>query len=543
MRTRQGRRDRDRRSAWRRSRAASRRVTAIVPQRRDEIAARQAGASSTRASGYDGTRADKQHALGARARRAPAARGRPLRASRPSRRRSRPRCSRRQGTPARRARSSSGNGSADLAGQRPDHLAVLRAPRLGGLPPGHRHRRPGGHADPRRRGGHGRAACSASAPRAATATTPASSTPASLSTCYAHQSRFATSLGQQRQPGPGHRLLGCTGLLLRRPPALRGAHQRRGHQPAELPVEPRSARRRACSPRSTSSASRSRRSGSCFALGVPRRRRDRRAAPERARQAGRLGLRDGLRRAGRRPGRLAALLPRPELRRGQERPARQPLRRHRARLVRRRDRRRDRACCLWAWWRGLLGLALLDLCAPPLALGYAIGRIGCQVSGDGDYGKPGTGRGRWPIRTAPCRPTQTVHPTPIYETLAMGLVALGAVARARPRSGRACCSPATSSLAGLERFLVEFLRRNDEVVAGLTAPQLESLAMLVAGLAVARGLAAAAAAALRSTERLRANSLKLSARRAEGAAEGDVPGACSAAQPRTARRVRGAPRR
>ena len=36
-------------------------------------------------------------------------------------------------------------------------------------------------------------------------------------------------------------------------------------------------------------------------------------------------------------------------------------------------------------------------------------------------------------------------------------------------------------LAGLERFLIEFIRRNDEVVAGLTQPQLISLAMVLAG--------------------------------------------------------------
>src|SRR5215217_9241302 len=42
---------------------------------------------------------------------------------------------------------------------------------------------------------------------------------------------------------------------------------------------------------------------------------------------------------------------------------------------------------IWAWRRGLLGPVVLDLCAVPLALGYAIGRIGCQLSGDGDYGK------------------------------------------------------------------------------------------------------------------------------------------------------------
>ena len=36
--------------------------------------------------------------------------------------------------------------------------------------------------------------------------------------------------------------------------------------------------------------------------------------------------------------------------------------------------------------------------------------------------------------------------------------------------------------SGLERFLVEFIRRNKEVLAGLTAPQLESLGLLVIGL-------------------------------------------------------------
>ena len=60
---------------------------------------------------------------------------------------------------------------------------------------------------------------------------------------------------------------------------------------------------------------------------------------------------------------------------------------------------------LWARWRDFLRLALLDMAAPALALGYAIGRIGCQVSGDGDYGKasrPAVGDGL--SRTAPCRP-------------------------------------------------------------------------------------------------------------------------------------------
>jgi phosphatidylglycerol:prolipoprotein diacylglycerol transferase len=36
-------------------------------------------------------------------------------------------------------------------------------------------------------------------------------------------------------------------------------------------------------------------------------------------------------------------------------------------------------------------------------------------------------------------------------------------------------------LSGLERFLVEFVRRNDATVGGLTTPQVESLALVAAG--------------------------------------------------------------
>ena len=79
------------------------------------------------------------------------------------------------------------------------------------------------------------------------------------------------------------------------------------------------------------------------------------------------------------------------------------------------------AVLLWAWYRGFLGLALLDLAAPALALGYAIGRCGCQLSGDGDYGKAWDGPWAmsYPDGTVPT--DETVHPTPVYETLAMGL--------------------------------------------------------------------------------------------------------------------------
>ena len=104
----------------------------------------------------------------------------------------------------------------------------------------------------------------------------------------------------------------------------------------------------------------------------------------------------------------------------------------------------------------------LDMCATALALGYAIGRIGCQVSGDGDYGIRSSlpwAMG-YPHGTVPTPPGVRVQPTPIYETVldvstwppTLWLL------RDRVRPGvifalYLCCS-------GLERFLVEFIRRN-----------------------------------------------------------------------------------
>jgi phosphatidylglycerol:prolipoprotein diacylglycerol transferase len=138
------------------------------------------------------------------------------------------------------------------------------------------------------------------------------------------------------------------------------------------------------------------------------------------------------------------------------------------------------AVLAWAWYRDFLGLALLDLAAPALALGYAIGRCGCQLSGDGDYGKPWNGPWAmsYPNGTVPT--DRTVHPTPVYETLAMGLGAW-ILWQLRDRVRAGVLFALYLLYAGTERFLVEFLRRNKEVALGLTAAQWESLGMMVAG--------------------------------------------------------------
>lgn len=138
------------------------------------------------------------------------------------------------------------------------------------------------------------------------------------------------------------------------------------------------------------------------------------------------------------------------------------------------------AVCLWARRRGMLGLGLLDLCAPALAIGYAVGRIGCQLAGDGDYGEPWNGPWAMAYPDGVVPTEDEVHPTPIYETLAMGIVGI-VLWRLRDRLAPGRLFALYLVLAGGERLLVEFVRRNEPVLVGLTTAQLVSLAMLMAG--------------------------------------------------------------
>jgi phosphatidylglycerol---prolipoprotein diacylglyceryl transferase len=134
----------------------------------------------------------------------------------------------------------------------------------------------------------------------------------------------------------------------------------------------------------------------------------------------------------------------------------------------------------WAKWRGILNLGLLDLAAVPLAIGYAIGRVGCQLSGDGDYGKAWDGPWAMAYPEGVVATDEEVHPTPIYETLAMGAIAI-LLWGLRDRFKPGLLFALYLILAGVERFLVEFLRRNEDVALGLTEAQLLSIAMIAAG--------------------------------------------------------------
>ena len=151
---------------------------------------------------------------------------------------------------------------------------------------------------------------------------------------------------------------------------------------------------------------------------------------------------------------------------------------------------------LWARWRRWLGWQLFDAASVPLAVGYAVGRIGCQLSGDGDYGVESDVPWAMAYPEGVVPTTDEVHPTPVYETLTMGLVGL-VLWRMRDRFAPGVLFGIYLILAGIERFLVEFIRRNDEVALGLTQAQFISLVLLGLGatiVAVRRGVPRAATA-------------------------------------------------
>jgi phosphatidylglycerol:prolipoprotein diacylglycerol transferase len=138
---------------------------------------------------------------------------------------------------------------------------------------------------------------------------------------------------------------------------------------------------------------------------------------------------------------------------------------------------------IWALRRGVLTWQLADAAAVPVAVGYALGRVGCQLSGDGDYGTSSNlpWAMSYPDGTVPT--TDEVHPTPVYETFAMGIAAL-VLWHLRDRFTPGVLIGIYLVIVGVERFLIELIRRNDSVVAGLTLPQLVSLGAIALGTAL-----------------------------------------------------------
>jgi len=125
---------------------------------------------------------------------------------------------------------------------------------------------------------------------------------------------------------------------------------------------------------------------------------------------------------------------------------------------------------------------IMDALAPATALGHAIGRIGCLLVGD-DYGVPSDLP--WAMAFPKGLPptTQRVHPTQIYETILLGVlfVFLWKIRKKNMPSG--WLFSIFLVLAGLERFLIEFIRATTpSPVPGLSLAQLMALGVMIVGI-------------------------------------------------------------
>src|SRR2546421_6341603 len=134
---------------------------------------------------------------------------------------------------------------------------------------------------------------------------------------------------------------------------------------------------------------------------------------------------------------------------------------------------------------GIPALEFVDLCSPAAAVGYAIRRLGCLLSGDGDYGVPTTLPWGMSFSNRVVPTTPPVHATPLYEfflwvAIAAFLWHMGkkSISGARPR-GEIFCGYLI--LTGVARFLIAFIRINPRSFFGLSNAQAASLVSIVVG--------------------------------------------------------------
>lgn len=157
-------------------------------------------------------------------------------------------------------------------------------------------------------------------------------------------------------------------------------------------------------------------------------------------------------------------------------------------------------------WKGIPGIHVMDAVAPALITGYAVGRVGCQLSGDGDWGIPNPHAvpewwflpdWMWAfdyphnvihegVAIDGCtwqfceRLPELVYPTPFYETM-LGLVILGILWALRKRiSYPGVLFFVYVLLIAVERFFIEKIRVNQKFdVLGWQATQAEVIAVIL----------------------------------------------------------------
>lgn len=149
-----------------------------------------------------------------------------------------------------------------------------------------------------------------------------------------------------------------------------------------------------------------------------------------------------------------------------------------------------------SWFGGLLGgvgtglwmlrrkrvpiVPVLAAATPALAVGHAIGRLGCFMVGD-DYGEPSDLP--WAVAFPEGLPPTfvPVHPTQLYEAAALAVAAWLLLRWRRHGVPDRAVLGRYFVLAGTIRFAIEFVRVNLEILGPFTLAQLLSAGLAAAG--------------------------------------------------------------
>jgi len=123
-----------------------------------------------------------------------------------------------------------------------------------------------------------------------------------------------------------------------------------------------------------------------------------------------------------------------------------------------------------------------DIAAAPVALGYAIGRLGCHVAGDGCYGIHAASSFlgfSYPNGLSPS--SEAVYPTPLFESL-ISFIIFAVLMRLRKRDiPHGLLFSLYILLNGTARFFVEFIRVNPKATLGFTQAQVIAIFFFLTG--------------------------------------------------------------
>jgi phosphatidylglycerol:prolipoprotein diacylglycerol transferase len=140
------------------------------------------------------------------------------------------------------------------------------------------------------------------------------------------------------------------------------------------------------------------------------------------------------------------------------------------------------AAATWFVHRKKISVPLIcDIMAPLLALGQTFGRMGCLLSGDGDYGPPTDVPWAMAFPDGIIPTTERVHPTPIYDMIILLSIFAFLWSIRKRELPHGFKFGLYLVLIGGGRIFTEFYRTTSKVFLGLTVAQLISVGLIAIG--------------------------------------------------------------